>query len=49
MRSALWIIAVLVLFAAMDAVANDFRFTTAVYFEVIEFGRLVSRYVSQAF
>jgi len=49
MRRVLWIIAVFVLLAAIDAVANESRFSTAVYFEVIEFGRLVSRYVSQAF
>jgi len=49
MRSALWIVVVLVLFAAVDAFTNDFRFTTAVYFEIVEFGRVVSRTVSQGF
>ena len=49
MRNAVLIVALIAMLVALDAVANDFGFTTALILEVREFGRLVARFVGSPF
>ncbi len=46
MRRVIVVIAFLVVLLAIDAVANDFRFTTQLIAELREFVRIVNRFVA---
>ena len=49
MRRVLIAAILIALLVAIDMYANDFRFTSAAYAEVREFGRLVNRFIGQVF
>lgn len=49
MRRIIAIVAFVAFLLALDAFANDFRFTTGLLLELREFARLVNRFVGHAF
>jgi hypothetical protein len=49
MRRALVVVLLLVVLLGIDAIFNDFRFTGAVYREILEFGRLFTRTIDGMF
>jgi len=49
MRRVLLIVALIAMLVALDALANELRFTTLLILELREFGRLVNRFLGHAF
>ncbi len=49
MRRALVVVLLVVVLVAIDAAFNEFRFSGAVYREVLEFGRLFTRTIDGIF
>jgi hypothetical protein len=49
MRRALVVVLLIVVLLGIDVIFNDFRFSAAMYREVLEFGRLFTRTVDEIF
>ena len=49
MRRVVAIAAFIAMLLVIDAVANDFRFTSTFFLELRQFGRLFNRFVGRAF